>query len=135
MALFERLRWLSRSAAKNREETIIHHCEAGAEGKIFEIELERALRLYVNEMIKNQSCIFWLAIGGEAHDFVLPGIDLEPRIIGESRIEQPERMRKMNLLYDLQLVIAAERGRCRRPFTNPVHGQDKRRPEGRRIIG
>ena len=42
--------------------------------------------------------VFRLAIGREPHQLVLAGIDLEAGVIGEGGIEQPERVREMQLL-------------------------------------
>ena len=86
-------------------------------------------------MLQDRFCIFRLAIGRETHDFIFARVDLEARVIGESRVEQPERMGEMNFLDNVQRFALPYPRRGRRPFSNAVHGQDERRLKQRRIIG
>ena len=48
-----------------------------------------------------------LAVGRQAHDLVLAGVDLEPGVVGEGGVEQPERVRKGNLPERRQLACPA----------------------------
>ena len=72
------------------------------------IEPEQPSSLRSIEMIEDQAGIFRLAIGREAHHLVLARIDLEAGVVGESRIEQAERMRKVDLACQLERVAAAD---------------------------
>ena len=106
----------------------VGHGEAGAIIEIIEIEPERSVRLQVDQMIEDAGGIFRLAVGGEAHELVLAGIHLEAGVVGERRIEQPERMREVQLLDDRQLVAVPDRRGGGAPFADPVHGQHRARP-------
>src|ERR1700730_3123762 len=127
MALLQGLTGPARRAPEHRVEAAIGHREAGAEGKIIEVQSKRTIRLHIDQVIEDCLYIFRCAIGGEAHGFIFAGIDLKPRVVGECRIEQPERMWKMNFLDDPQVVVLAECGRGRRPLADAVHRQDERR--------
>ena len=74
-------------------------------------------------MVENAAGIFRLPIRREAHELVLAGIDLEAGVVGEGGIEQPERVRKMDLRKHLEVMPAAERRRSGRPLAHAIHGQ------------
>lgn len=75
-------------------------------------------------MIQNELRIFGLIVVRRSHQLVLTGIDLEAGVIGYGRKEQAERMGEVNLLEDLETIAFARRRRRRRPFADPVHGED-----------
>src|SRR5207245_9536477 len=60
---------------------------------------------------------------GKAHDLVFARVDLEAGVVGESRVKQPEGMREMQLLFDLEPVAASDGDRRRRPFADAVDGE------------
>ena len=120
-------------------EPVVGHGEAGAIVEIGHVEPERAVGLQIDQMIENELCVFRLAVGREPHHLVFAGVDLEAGVIGRGRIQQAERMRKMDLLEDLEPVAVADRRRRRRPFADAVHGQhggvlERRGIEGRRRV-
>src|SRR3974390_2823231 len=82
-------------------------------------------------MLENELCVFRLTVWREPHQLIFAGIDLEACIIGESRVEQTERVREMQLLEHLYVRVAADRGRGGRPFANPVKCKDQRPVERR----
>ena len=68
----------------------------------------------------NLSQISRPAIGREPHDLVFALIDFETQILSEDRIEQAERMRKMDRPQFRQPVAFAEMHRRRFVFADPV---------------
>ena len=113
----------------------VRHAQAGAVLEVREIEMEGAVRLDLDQVVADQLGVFRLAVGREPHHLVLAGIDLEPEIVGERRVEQAERMREMDLAVDLDRVVLAQPRRGRRPFADAIHRQDRRCLEGRWIEG
>ena len=73
-----------------------------------------------------------LAVGREAHELVLAGVDLEAGEVGERRVEQAERVREADLADQLELVALADAERGRRPLADAVDGEDGRLLERRR---
>src|SRR5205823_1948379 len=72
----------------------------------------------------DQVGIFGFDIWRQAHHFVLAGIYFEARLVGESEVEQTERMRKVQFLERGEFIAAAIGDRGRRPLADPVHRQD-----------
>src|SRR5262249_33324098 len=77
-------------------------------------------------MIENERGIFWLAVRREPHKLVLAGIDLKAGVICESGIQQPERVREVQLLEDVQLLTAADCCRRSTPLADAVHREHRR---------
>src|SRR5437016_4897001 len=86
-------------------------------------------------MVVNALCVFGLPVRGQAHHLVFPRVDLEAGVVGERRVQETERVWKWNLPERQELVALAEPRRRRRPLTNSVHTQDRRRIERRGIEG
>ena len=121
----------ARRTAEQLGEPLVGHRQAGAVIEVRHIQVERAVLLDVDQVLLDEIGVFWLAIGGKPHHLVLARIDLEARVVGERRIQQPKRMRKMDLLVDRQIVTLADRKRRGRPFANAVHRQHRRLFKGR----
>ena len=120
----ERRQQLVRRAHRLAEqlgEPLVGHGQPGAIVEIGHVEPERAVRLEIDQIVENELCVFRLAIGREPHHLVFAGVDLEAGVIGERRIEQPERMGKVDLLEDLEPVAL---GRSQ-PTSSPIR---RRRP-------
>ena len=113
----------------------IRHGEAGAIIEIGHVEPERSIRLQIDEVIENELRVFRLAVRREPHHLIFAGVDLEAGEVGHGRIKQTKRMRKVNLLEDLKTVALTQSGRCRRPFTDTIHGENHGLVERRRIEG
>ena len=135
VVLGEQLIGASHRQAEQRSEAVIGHAQAGAIVEIGKIETERTVLLHVDQLVENRLREARPAIRRKAHDLVLAGIDLEPGVIGEGGIEQAERMRKLDLAIERDGPAASHARRCRRPLADPVHGQDRRFREWRRIEG
>ena len=74
-------------------------------------------------------CVISVLVDGPAvrrqpHQLVFAAVDLEPAVVGEGRVEQPERVRKLHLLRQLDRVAAADADRGRRPLADAVERQD-----------
>src|SRR5271168_5232897 len=65
------------------------------------------------------------------HQLVFARIDLKPRIVCESRIEQAERMRKVHLLDNFEPVAVPDARRSSCPFADAVESKYHRLLEGR----
>ncbi len=107
VALVQQFGGVARLAAEQRVEPAVGHGQAGAIIEIVEIEPETAVILEVDEMIEDRLRIFRLAIGREPHHLVLAGIDLEAGVVGEGRIEQPDRVREVDLAPEIERVVPA----------------------------
>ena len=135
VALVEPFLRLARRPAEQRIELVAGHAQTGAIVEIGLIQPERAVGLEVDQVVEDEPGIFRLAIRREPHHLVLARIDLEAGVVGERRVEQPQRMREMQLFAHLQVVAAPEADRRGRPFADPVHGEDDRLLERRRKEG
>ena len=49
-------------------------------------------------LLEDQVGVPRLAVGGQAHQLVLAGVDLEAAEVGEGRVEQAERVGKVELV-------------------------------------
>src|SRR5262245_5020674 len=87
----------------------------------------------VDEMVAQELRVFGLSIGSKPHDLVLARIDLEPEIVGESRVQEAERMREVNLAMDVERLALAQSDRSGGPFADAVHGENRGTLEWRRI--
>src|SRR5215510_10565025 len=83
--------------AKQIRKFLVGHRKTGAVVEIRLIESKRSIVLEIDQVIENPIDIVGLTIGGESHELVLAGIHLEAGVISEGRIEQSERVRKMQL--------------------------------------
>ena len=84
--------------AKQLGEFRARHGEPGAIVEIVEIEPERAVIFEVDQGVEDEVDIFRLPIGREPHQLVLAGVDAKTGVVGKGRVEQPERVRELELL-------------------------------------
>ena len=127
-----RLRLPGRTAEQHIELSI-GHGQSGAVVEVLHVEPERAVRLQIHQMVVDVFGVLRLAVRSQTHDLVLAGVDLEARVVGERRVQQTQRVRKRHLPERLELVPAAEPRRRRRPLSDTVHAQDRRRIERRGV--
>ena len=132
LALRERSLRLARRSAEQRVEARVGHREAGAVVEVVEVEPEGAVVLDVDQVLLDEIGVPRLAVRREPHHLVLARVHLEAGVVGERRIEQAERVGKVDLADDLEAVAAAERQRRGRPFADAVHRQHGRALERRR---
>src|SRR5690606_38018198 len=105
----------------------------GAVIEIGHVQTKRPVFLDVDDVLANDVDVAGLAVRREAHQLVLARIDLEAGVISESRIQQPEGMRKIDLPERLQLAPVTEPCGRRRPFPDAVHAEDGRGLERARV--
>src|SRR5437879_5619913 len=63
------------------------------------------------------------AVWRKPHQLVLAAVDLEAAMVREGRVEEPERMRKLEMLSHFELVAASDAPSCRGPLADPVERQ------------
>ncbi len=134
----ERGQELLRSARRLAEQVVeraVGHGQADAVIEVVEVEPERTVGLQVDQLVEDHPGIARLAVGREPHQLVFARIDLEAGVIGERRVQQPERMGEMDLLDDLEPVVAPERERAGRPLSDAVQRQYRCRGVRRRKKG
>ena len=131
--LRQRLVRLARGATEQCIEPGVGHGEAGAVIEMVEIEAERAVRFQVDQVVENGLGVSRLAVGRQAHQLVLAGIHLEAGVVGKRRVEQPQGVGEVDLPRHLQRVAVADGHGSGGPFADPVHGENHRIAEGRRV--
>ena len=131
----QRLIGLARRPAEELVEAPRGHRQAGAKIEIAHVQAERAVRFHVDQVLEDLVLVPGLAVRGEPHHLVFARVDLEAGVVGESGVQEAERVREMDLLLDFQAVAPADRRRGRRPLAHAVHGEHdglvKRRREKR----
>ena len=125
----------ARRPAEQLGEAAVGHGQPGGVVEIALVEPVGAVRLEVHQRVEDQVLEARLTVGREPHDLVLAAVDPEARVIGEGRVEQPQRMGKAQLLDHLERRAPADGDRRRRPFPDPVQRQHQRLVEGRGIEG
>ena len=105
---------------------ITRHAEAGAVVEVFLVEAEGAIRLYVDDVIEDGLLPARRTIRSQAHELVLTGVHPETHLISERGVKESERMGKVYLLVNLQIVSPADSPCGRRPLTHAVERQDGR---------
>ena len=99
VALGQQLVGLARRRAEQRVELVVGHASGRCNSRSIDWSSRNepsALRSIRLSRISLR--VFRLAVGREPHHLVLAGIDLEAGVVGEGGIEQPERMREVDLL-------------------------------------
>jgi len=109
---------------------LVGHSKTADVVEIALIEPEASVLLDVNQVLLDQVCVHGLSVRSEAHQLVLAGVHPEPREIGEGGIQHADRMREPNLLEQLDAIALAFSDGRRRPFTDPIHGENRRLFEG-----
>ena len=97
------------------------------------VQPERAVGLEVDQVVEDQLGVLRLAVGREPHHLVFAGVDLEAGVVGEGRIEQPERMREVQSpCASRDRLPRPNADRRGRPLADAVHREDHRLVERRR---
>ena len=131
VALGEQLVGLAHRGAEQALEILVRHGQAGAIIEIVHVETESTVGFQIDEVIEEQIDVLRLAVGRKPHHLVFAGVDLEPKVIGQRRIEQAERVGKVQFLEDLEMIAAADAGGRRGPLPHSVHGEHRRLGKGR----
>jgi hypothetical protein len=124
-----------RRAAEEGGEAVVGHHQAVEVAEVVHVEAEGAVLAQVDQLAADGVGEARLAVGREPHQLVLAGVDLEAGEVGEGRVEEPERVRELDLLEDLQPLALADADRRRRPLADAVEGEHRRLGEGRGVEG
>ena len=116
-----------RGTPKSRSKAGPVICRPGEELEVVDVQAERAVRLDVDQLLSDEVGVDRAAVGGEAHQLVLAGVDLEPAEVGERRVQEAERVREADLGDRLEGGAAAMPDRRGRPLADAVDAEDGRR--------
>ena len=114
---------------------LIGHAQAADKIEIGQIEADGTVLPNIHQLRQDQLLVAGFAVGSQSHQLVFTGIDPESGKIGKCGVEQPQRIREMELLEQINLVAFANAIAGRGPFSHPVHGQDGSGLKGRGIEG
>src|SRR5262249_4596119 len=130
MTLCDQVVGSARRPAEQCVEALVGHPQTGTIIEVALIEMEAAVGFKIQKMVEDQLRVFRLAIGSKAHDVVFAGIHLKAELVSERRVQQAERMRKVDLTRQGQAIILSKTDRRGSPLPYPVHGEDRRFAEG-----
>ena len=82
-------------------------------------------------MVSDQICVGGLSVRGQPHELVFAGVDPEPRVVGEGGVEEPQRVRKSQLVCQLDPIRVPDSVAGRGPLSDAVQCQDRGVLEGR----
>jgi len=130
--LFEAGLGRARRSAEQPVEAPVGHGEGAKEPEVVHVQPERPVLLDVDQLVVNRLHKAGLTVGRQSHELVFARVDAEPAVGRKGRVEQPERMRKAQLLEDFHGVPLAAADGGRGPFAHSVDGQDGSFVEGGR---
>ncbi len=126
---------LAAGAAEQRLHPPVRHGQRVDEREVVQVEAERAVVAEVDEVVAHELRVAGLAVRGQPHELVLARVDLEPAEVGDRAVQEAERVRVLDLLEQLDPVAVPGADRRRRPFPDPVDGEDRRALERRGVEG
>ena len=126
---------IPRRAAEQPVEAMVRHGQALAVVEIVHVQPEAAVGLQIDQMLADRLGVDGRAVGGQAHELVLAAVDLEPAVVGEGRVEEPQRVRELQVLPQVERVAPPDAPGRRRPLTDAVQGEHGRFVEGAREEG
>ena len=132
LALCQLALGLARRPANQLVELAVGHRQAREVVEVLLIEPERSVVAQIDQFLVDDVDVFRLAVRRESHDLVFAGVDLEPGVVRERRIQQSKRIRPVQLVENLEIIAAAAADRSGRPFADTVDCQDRRLLERRR---
>ena len=132
MAFFQRLIRTTGRPTEPIMKTRIRQVILGQWIQVLQIEPEGTVLLQGHHFLQKGLHPARLAIGGQAHELVLAGVDPESAVSGQRRVQKPQRMREMDLLQGLNLGAVSAGDGGGGPFSNAIHCQDGRLGKGRR---
>ncbi len=98
--------------------------------KIVKVELKRAVALHAYQLA-HQIEVARLTVGREAHDFAFVAILGKAQPLTHGGVEDAERVRKIDLVLHLELIIRAGAPHGRDEIARAIHREDRRVFEGR----
>jgi hypothetical protein len=90
------------------------------------VEAVGAVLAQIDQPVEDEVDVARLAVGGQPHQLVLAGIDLEPAMVGEGAVQETERMRVVDLPQRRDAAVVAGGERRRGPFADTVGDDDGR---------
>ena len=123
VVLGQQLVGLARWATEQRVKPGAGHFQTGAIVKILLVQAKAAIGFEVDQMVKYGLGKPRLTIRRQAHQLVLARVDLEAGVVGKGRIQQAQRVRKVNFALHAQIGATADRHGGGRPFAHAVHRQ------------
>ncbi len=120
-----------RRAAEHVVEAAVGHAQRGQVAEVLPVDRERAVVVEVDQVVEDGVHVAGLAVGGEAHQLVLAGVDPEAAVVGERGVEQAEGVREVELADHLDLMAPPHPDARGGPLPHPVEGQDRRGLERR----
>ena len=125
---------LPRRAAEQVVEPLGRHRQALAVVEVGHVEPERAVVADLDELLlRIRVRVPGLAVGGQPHQLVLARVHLEPAVVGERRVQHPERVREPHLVGELRSGCPGPTPiELVRPLAHGVERQDGRLLERRR---
>ena len=102
-------------AAEQIVEPPVGHRQPLAVVEVVHVQPEAAIRLQVDQVLVDGIGVDRCAVRREPHQLVLAAVDLEAAVVGEGRVEQPERMRETAGGASARSCC---RGRCPRPSSS-----------------
>ena len=133
MTRFQRFIRPARPPAEESIKLLVRHAQAAWKIEIFQIQPERPVGTQIDQVFVNRWNKSRLAIGRQTHQFVFAGIDPKSAVGSERRVKQSQRMRKTQLLEYLEAIRLPLSNGGRRILTHPIHGEDRRLAERRRV--
>ena len=112
-------------------EGAVGHGQAVVVGEVLHVELEGAVIVEMDDLLHDPVDVDRLPVGGEAHDLVLGAVDLEPEVVREGAVEQPEAVGEADLLEEGDVVPLAHAEGSGGPLADAVHREDGRLLERR----
>ena len=120
---------------------LVHHAQPGGELEVRHVEDERSVGPHVHELAGDgvgkaaDAGAAGVPVRRQAHQLVLAAVDREAKVVGEGGVEEPDRVREVQLAQDLHLAPAAPADRRGRPLADAVDGEDRSLVERRRVEG
>ncbi len=121
--------------AEQLVEAPVGHPQRGQVPEVLPVDRERAVLVQVDEVLEDGVDEAGLAVGGQAHELVLAGVDPEAAVVGEGGVEQAQGVGEVELADHLDLVAPADADAGGGPLPHAVEGQDGRGLERRREEG
>ncbi len=124
---------LARRPAEQLLEARIGHQRRVEEPEGAGVQPERPVVADVDQLLADQVRVARRAVRGQAHQLVLAGVDLESAVVRERAVEQPERVRILQLAEQLDPRARADAERAGGPLAHAVDREDRRLLERRGI--
>src|SRR3989338_5273003 len=114
----------ARRAAEKLLKALIDRVQTPAITEVVHVHPVRSILFQIDKMVQDRLGVDGLPVRRQSHQFILAGIDPKTKIVGKRRVQEPERVRKMDLRVDLHAVSLPGTKACRRPLSHAVDGEE-----------